>query len=92
MAISTGMRRAEILTLTWTDIDFERQRIILRITKNGEVRVLPLVGLAYKLLKDLKENQHHATALLFPGKDLQKPFDFCSPLIVAITNSRLDNF
>lgn len=92
LAISTGMRRSEILNLTWNDIDFERERIVLRETKNGEIRVLPLVGLAKELLKVLESSHHASSPLLFPGTDLQKPIDFRSAWNVAVKNSKLENF
>ena len=46
LALSTGMRRSEILTLKWDHVSFERNSITLLKTKNGETRVVPLVGLA----------------------------------------------
>ena len=46
LALSTGMRQAEILSLTWEQVDQDRGVITLYKTKNGEIRVVPLVGLA----------------------------------------------
>jgi integrase len=92
LGISTGMRRSEILTLTWADIDFERQRIVLRETKNGEVRVLPLVGTALQILKRHKEIRSTSSALLFPGIDPEKPIDFRSAWHVAAKKAGLKNF
>ncbi|MCZ6882503.1 MAG: tyrosine-type recombinase/integrase, partial [Gammaproteobacteria bacterium] len=42
LALSTGMRQSEILTLQWEHISFERNTITLFKTKNKEVRVVPL--------------------------------------------------
>lgn len=39
LAVSTGMRKGEILGLRWQDIDFARYRITLDRTKNGERRL-----------------------------------------------------
>jgi site-specific recombinase XerD len=44
MAISTGCRKNELLTLKWSEVDFDRQRIILNHTKNGERRSVPVRG------------------------------------------------
>lgn len=91
--ISTGMRRSEILNLKWQDIDFERERIVLHETKNGEVRVLPLVGLAHKLINQMKDQQRNNTSLLFPSqKDPKKPIDFRSAWRVVVKNAGLENF
>ncbi len=92
LAISTGMRRSEILNLTWSDIDFGRERIILRETKNGEVRVLPLVGLAWQLLQSMDNPRSLISTFLFPGNDSSKPIDFRSAWRVAVKNAGLQDF
>jgi integrase len=51
LAITTGMRRGEILNLRWADINFKTERIILWNTKNGETRTAPLVGPALVALR-----------------------------------------
>jgi integrase len=38
MALNTGMRKSEILNLTWNDIDMNHDLILLKDTKNGERR------------------------------------------------------
>ncbi|MEN8729166.1 MAG: tyrosine-type recombinase/integrase, partial [Desulfuromonadales bacterium] len=46
LALSTGMRQGEILTLKWKDVDFQRKQLVLHETKNNERRVVPIVGYA----------------------------------------------
>ena len=41
-AIETGMRRGEILGLTWDNIDLKRRTAFLPLTKNGSSREIPL--------------------------------------------------
>ena len=53
LALSSGMRRGEILGLKWENIDLKNRRITLVQTKNGERRVVPLVGKANELVRDL---------------------------------------
>jgi integrase len=53
LAAFTGMRRGELLTLRWTDVDLEGRRIYLRETKNGSLRVLALNSLAVRILESL---------------------------------------
>jgi integrase len=56
LALSTGMRRGEILGLKWRDVDFDTKRIVIQETKNGERRAVPLVGTALQLIEKLKIN------------------------------------
>ena len=56
LAIAIGMRRGELMHLSWRQIDFTRNTITLHETKNGERRAVPLVGLARELLDDLHHN------------------------------------
>ena len=44
MAVTTGARLGELMRLKWSDIDFNARRAYVYQTKNGEPRVLPLVG------------------------------------------------
>ena len=54
LALSTGGRKAEILGLTWKDINFNRGIITLHETKNGERRrALPLAGHARDLMQQM---------------------------------------
>ena len=54
LAISTGARRGELIHLQWDDVDLKGARAIVRETKNGETRSLPLVGKALEALRVLK--------------------------------------
>lgn len=52
-AIETAMRRGEILSLTWENVDLKRRVAHLPETKNGESRDVPLSSKAVALLKSL---------------------------------------
>ena len=43
LALTTGARKSELLSLRWSDVDLSRRVAVLRDTKNGEQRALPLV-------------------------------------------------
>lgn len=95
LALSTGMRQGEIMNLTWTAIDFEKRRIILTETKNGERRVVPLVGHALELLKSLERQRRIDTVLVFPaqtGQKPQKPIDLRGAWEAALMKSDVKNF
>lgn len=52
LALSTGARQEEVMSLRYGQVDFTRQAITLTHTKNGDVRALPLTGEAFVMLKE----------------------------------------
>jgi len=67
LAVSTGMRRGEILGLRWLDVDFINRRILLSQTKNGEGRVVYLNQSALTALKSaVLQTSAQAIDRLFP--------------------------
>jgi integrase len=50
VALTTAMRRGEILSIRRTDIDFERRTLLIRNTKNGYSRTIPLMSDAIQTL------------------------------------------
>jgi integrase len=54
LAIATGMRRGELLSLNWDDIDWRSETASLNRTKNGYKRVVPLSSDAISLLRRLE--------------------------------------
>lgn len=56
IAIETGMRRSEIMGMTWDDVDLINRRIHLHQTKNGEGRQVPLTKKAVVTLEGLHED------------------------------------
>ena len=61
-AIATAMRRSEILSLRWDDIDLEEQIATLDHTKNGSKREVPLTKFALETLQGLSQE----TDYVFP--------------------------
>lgn len=57
VALETGMRRSEILSLTWRNIDFDRRVAYLPHTKNGEARYIPLTERAFTTIKNLARDE-----------------------------------
>ena len=56
-AIQTGMRRGEIMGLTWADIDLPNRKAYLYQTKNGEPRQVPLTRQAMVVLESLPKDE-----------------------------------
>ncbi|NKJ00942.1 tyrosine-type recombinase/integrase [Novosphingobium sp. SG707] len=57
LALETAMRKGEILSLRWSDIDFDARHAHLDMTKNGEERDVPLSKVAMALLQIVKKRQ-----------------------------------
>jgi integrase len=51
LALYTGMRRAEIRNLKWSDVDFQRGFIVLRDPKSGTDERIPMNDAAAELLQ-----------------------------------------
>jgi len=60
-AIETGMRRGEILGLTWDNTNLERQLAYLPLTKNGTSREVPLSTKAADVLRGQRARQDTST-------------------------------
>jgi len=80
LALTTGMRRGEILGLKWIDIDLEKGVAHLRDTKNSSPRSVPLVDLVLVELKRLYEQRESHKSLIFASRrafgqiDVSKPW------------------
>ena len=68
LALSTGMRKEEILSLTWKQFDLDRERLILEHTKNGQRRSVPLKGRALELIREHLLQRPPDSDFLFPGE------------------------
>ncbi|HIJ81893.1 MAG TPA: site-specific integrase, partial [Desulfuromonadales bacterium] len=98
LALSTGARQGEIMGLEWRDVELDpqRKRVVLRDTKNGETRAVPLVDRAYELLKEHSKVRRIDTPLVFPGAS--KSGKDAKPLIIreawesAVHKAGLENF
>ena len=90
MAITTGMRKAEILNLTWKDIDFDKGLAKLATTKNGSRRINPIPAFA---LEELKKFREPGGNLIFSSPtDARKPFNFRVQWNKALTRAGIKNF
>jgi integrase len=67
VALATGVRRGELLRLTWADVDFDRATIRLLLTKTGEARAVHLPSIAAEALQAIKPDP--ATGSVFRYTD-----------------------
>jgi integrase len=74
MAITTGARRGELLSLCWTDVDYEKQTAYVLTSKNGESKVLPLTN---SVIEELQKFNRNDSSLIFCSEiKPDKPYFF----------------
>jgi integrase len=69
IAVNTGMRLGEILSLTWEGVDLVRKTITIFESKNGEKRTIPINVPVLELLKDKSKVRSKKTNLVFYDKN-----------------------
>jgi integrase len=79
LALNTGMRRGEILNLTWDSINLRERYIELPDQKNGECSTIPLNSTVVDILRSIPRrlDSDYAFSGLIPGKpycDLKRQF------------------
>jgi len=92
IALSTGARLGEILSIRFNQIDLERGTLTFFETKNNEIRVVPLVEHASEVVKDMNKIRRIDADLLFPGKDPQKPIDIRHPWEAAVKKAGIKDY
>ena len=95
LALSTGARQSEVMTLRYSQIDFNRKIITLHDTKNGDKRALPLVGSAFTLLQERAKVRDLIDDRLFPPTRLAKKsncLDLRQPWHKALKAANIKDF
>jgi integrase len=95
LALSTGARQSEVMTLRYSQIDFNRKVITLHVTKNGDKRALPLVGSAFTLLQERAKIRSLCDDRLFPPTRLAKKsnnLDLRQPWHKALKAANIKDF
>ena len=92
LALSTGMRRGELMGLKWRDINLKAGYLILHETKNDERRRIPLAGHALDLLQVHAKIRRLNNDLLFPGKNPSKAIDLRKPFETALKSAGILDF
>jgi len=74
MAITTGARRGELLSLRWDSVDIGKQTAYVMTSKNGEPKVLPLTN---SVIGELNKFGPNANSLIFCSEiKPDKPYFF----------------
>ena len=91
MALVTGARRGELLSLRWRDVDLDAATALVGRGKNGEPRVLPLTDLVIAELRRHAGRQN-PYALVFSRYDPAKPAQFSTAWRRAMALAQIENF
>lgn len=95
LALTTGARQSEVMTLRYSQIDFTRKVITLHDTKNGDKRALPLVSSAYTLLQERAKVRSLTDDRVFPPTRLAKKsqyLDLRQPWEKALKTANITDF
>jgi len=79
IALHTGMRKGEVLSLRFEDLHFDRREIYLPTSKNGLPRIVPMSESVHQIFLQMSAQPHSASDLVFPSpNDSDKPVDIKS--------------
>jgi integrase len=101
LALSTGMRRGELLGLKWRDVDWEGRSVLLHHTKNGERRRVPVPQFVIEMLQEHAKVRVLGSDFVFPSirespkmncrsvPMHQRPIDIKKPWATAVKKAGL---
>jgi len=90
LAVCTGMRKGEILSLKWPDVDFRRKIITILRTKGQKKREIPIgVGISRLLLKQRK---HPGSPYVFCYEDGRRIGSFKRAFKTALKIAGIKDF
>ena len=90
-ALNTGMRKSEILHLTWDRVDLKNRIILLDKTKNGERREIPINQTLFYTLSGI--TRHIKCDYVFYNPETLKPYyDIKKSFAAALKKSHIIDF
>ncbi|KTD25451.1 site-specific recombinase XerD [Legionella lansingensis] len=92
LALSTGMRKGEILNLKRRDVFLNEGFVVLEKTKNKERRRVPIIGYAHEVLAQHLKIARLDSNYVFPSKDGKQPIDIKRPWEVAVSKAEISDF
>jgi len=93
VSLHTGLRRGELFSLIWEDIDLQKRTLTVAGTssKSGNTRHIPLNATAFAALKDWR-NQTRNRGLVFPSKDGKRFDNVNSAWATVLGNAGITDF
>ncbi|MEW6375607.1 MAG: site-specific integrase [Thermodesulfobacteriota bacterium] len=92
VARHTGLRRENILSLTWKQVDIWKRLIVIEHTKNGERLGVPLNDTLKDLFVELSKVRHIRSPYVFCRSDGNRYVEIKRAFKNALEKSRIENF
>lgn len=92
MALSTGMRQGEILSLLWEDIDFSNSIAHIRTSKNGRPRSVALSPALLEEIKHIYTLREKHKPLVFASRTAFGKLDVKKSFATACQRAGISNF
>lgn len=94
LALNTGLRRGELLGLTWGDVDMTGAQLVVRgiEAKSGRTRYVPLNGDALDVLKAWRPLDAKPDAWVFAGPEGEQMFSLKTAWGKVAEAAKLDGF
>ncbi len=89
-ALHSGMRKGEIFSLTWDCLDFKQTQIVVRESKNGESRYIPMSKTLEEIL--MKQKEQSTSQFVFPGRYGKKLVDIKTGFRAALERAGIKDF
>ena len=91
-AYHTGMRRENILSLRWEQVDLFRRTITLEETKNGERLCIPINDTLMEMFKSLFKIRHIRSSFVFCHKNGERFREIKKGFQKALKEAGIENF
>lgn len=92
LALATGARRGELLSLHWPDVDLKHGMLTFHETKNGERRAVPLTGQTLALMQQHAKVRRLDTLLVFPNATGERPLKIRDAFEGAVERAGITDF
>jgi integrase len=92
LAIATGARKGELLTLRWENLDLQRGRAVITETKNSERRMLYIKGPALDQLRAYAQKRKRPSGFVFTRPGHQQPYTIDREWRRALAGARIEDF
>lgn len=94
LSINTGIRRGELLSLTWDNIDLQHAMLTITgsTTKTGKTRHIPLNKEALQVIKQWQKTTNAKCGLIFPNKNGCKFANIHTAWKKLLKSAKIENF